>query len=143
YGYKRTQPTDATTGLNTAIAGLQITLPITDRNQGHRAAAEAELRRQQHLLAATEADVRADYHGALEEYELRRKEVVTTLEPLRQHARNIADIARGAYEQGGTDLLRLLDAQQARLDGELAYVQGMVANQQSIVNLHAAEGVSQ
>jgi len=143
YGYKRTQPVDATSGLNTAIVGLQITLPVTNRNQGNRAAATAELRRQRQVLAATEAEVRADYYSALQEYDLRRNEVVTTLEPLRQHAQNISEIAQGAYAQGGTDLLRLLDAQRARLDAELAYVQGMVAYQQSIANLQAAEGASQ
>ena len=143
YGYKRTQPTDAVSGLNTAIAGLQITFPITNRNQGNRAAGRAELRRQQQLLAATEAEVQADYYGALQEYDVRHSEVVTTLQPLRQHAQNISDIAQGAYAQGGTDLLRLLDAQRARLDAELAYAQGMVAYQQSIANLQAAEGVNQ
>jgi len=68
--------------------------------------------------------------------------VVTTLEPLRQHAQNIAEIAQGAYAQGGTDLLRLLDAQRSRREAELAYVQGMVAYQQSIANLQAAEGAN-
>ena len=143
YGYKRTQLPDTASGTNTAIAGLQITLPITNRNQGNRAAASAEVRRQQQLLAATEADVRASYYSAVEEYELRRNEVETTLEPLRSHAKNIADIAQGAYAQGGSDLLRLLDAQKARIDADLAYVQGMVAYHQSIANLQAAEGISQ
>ena len=142
YGYKRTQLPDTRSGTNTAIAGLQITLPVTNRNQGNRAAANAELRRQQQLLAATDADIRADYYSALQEYELRRGEVVTTLEPLRQHAQNIAEIAQGAYAQGGTDLLRLLDAQRSRREAELAYVQGMVAYQQSIANLQAAEGAN-
>ena len=143
YGYKRTQLPDTTSGTNTAIAGLQITLPLTNRNQGNRAAARAELRRQQQLLAATEADVRASYYSAVQEYELRRNEVETTLEPLRAHAKNIAEIAQGAYAQGGSDLLRLLDAQKARIDADLAYVQGMVAYQQSIANLQAAEGANQ
>ncbi len=142
YGYKRTQLPDTASGTNTAIAGLQITLPITNRNQGNRSAAAAELRRQQQLLAATEADVRASYYGALSEYELRHDEVTTTLEPLRQHAQNISEIAQGAYEQGGSDLLRLLDAKKTRIEADLAYVQGMVAYQQSIANLQAAEGVN-
>jgi outer membrane protein, heavy metal efflux system len=143
YGYKRTQLPDTTSGTNTALAGLQITLPITDRNQGNRAAANAEVRRQQQLLTATQADVLADYYGALQEYQLRRSEVVDTLQPLRGHATEISTIAQAAYAQGGRDLLRLLDAQRARLDAELAWVQGMVEYQQSIVNLEAAEGVSQ
>jgi cobalt-zinc-cadmium efflux system outer membrane protein len=140
YGYKRTQLPDSTTGVNTATAGLQITLPITDRNQGNRAAATAEVRRQELLLAATEADVRADYFGTLQEYQLRRNEVVDTLQPLREHAKTISEIAQAVYAQGGTELLRLLDAERARLDAELAYVQGMTEYQQSITNLQAAEG---
>jgi cobalt-zinc-cadmium efflux system outer membrane protein len=141
FGYKRTQLVDATSGVNTATAGLQVTLPITDRNQGNRAAASAEVRRQQQLLAATEAEVRADYFGALQEYQLRRSEMVETLEPLRKHAGTISEIAQAAYAKGGTELLRLLDAERTRLDAELAYVQGMTEYQQSMSNLQAAEGV--
>jgi cobalt-zinc-cadmium efflux system outer membrane protein len=142
YGYKRTQLVDSVSGVNTAQAGLQITLPITDRNQGNRAAANAEVRRQQQLLAATEAEVRADYFGALQEYQLRRMEVVETLQPLREHARTISEITQAAYALGGMELLRLLDAERARLDAELAYVQGMMEYQQSISNLQSAEGVA-
>jgi outer membrane protein, heavy metal efflux system len=142
YGYKRTELTGSNTGTNTALAGFQITLPFTDRNQGNRAATTAEVRRQQQLFAATQADVRADYYGALQEYQLRRNEFVDTLQPLQEHAATISEIAQGAYAQGGTDLLRLLDAKRAQLDAQLAYVRGMVEYQQSIVTLEAAEGVA-
>jgi len=142
YGYKRTQLVDTDNGTNTALAGIQITLPVSDRNQGNRAAATAEVRRQQQLLAETQAGVRADYYGALQEYQLRQTEVVETLQPLQQHASTISQIAQAAYTQGGTDLLRLLDAKRAQLDAQLAYVRGMVEYQQSIVNLEMAEGVA-
>ena len=49
--------------------------------------------------------------------------------------------SQSAYAQGGADLLRLIDAQRARIDAELAWVQGMVEYQQSVANLEAAEGV--
>jgi len=143
YGFKRTQLVDATSGVNTAVAGVRMTLPIMDRNQGNRAAAVAEVQRQEQLLAAAEANVRADYYSALQEYELRRTEVIQTLQPLRQHAANISQIAQAAYVQGGTDLLRLLDAERTRLEAGLAYVRGMVEYKQSIANLQAAEGVIQ
>ena len=142
YGYKRTQLPDSTTGVNTALAGLQITLPITDRNQGNRAAATADVSREQQLLAATKESVLADYYSALQEYQLRRSEVIDTLRPLQEHGKEISEIAEAAFEQGGTDLLRLLDAERARLDAQLAFVQGMVEYQQSIVNLEGAEGVA-
>jgi outer membrane protein, heavy metal efflux system len=143
YGYKRTELVDTNTGTNTALAGIQITLPIADRNQGNRAAAAAEVHRQEQLLIQTEAEVRAGYFGAVQEYDLRRRGVIELLQPLREHGATISEIAQQAYQQGGTDLLRLLDAQRARLDAEVAWVKGMVQYQQSVVSLQAAEGVSQ
>ncbi|HMD37171.1 MAG TPA: TolC family protein [Vicinamibacterales bacterium] len=142
FGYKRTQLPDALSGVNTLLAGVKVTLPLTDRNQGNRAAAAAELRRQAQLHAEVETTVRADVERAAQEYEMRRLEVVDTLQPLREHARTIANIAQAAYQQGGFELLRLLDAERARLEAESAWVDGMVAFQQSVVNLQAAQGVS-
>ena len=113
-----------------------------DRNQGNRMAAEAEVRRQQQLLAATEAEVRADYESALLEYQLRQAEFTNALQPLREHAAAISTIAAAAYSEGGTDLLRLLDAERARLDAELAWARGMADYRQSMARLEAAEGVN-
>ena len=49
YGYKRTQLPDALSGVNTSLAAIKVTIPLLDRNQGNRAAAAAELRRQEQL----------------------------------------------------------------------------------------------
>jgi len=141
-GYKRTQLPDTTNGVNTAIVSLRITLPTADKNQGNRIAAEAEVRRQQQLLASVETEIRADYAAALQEYESRRTEFTNALAPLREHAANIASIAAAAYAEGGTDLLRLLDAERTRVDAELAWARGMVEYRQSIVRLEAAEGIN-
>jgi outer membrane protein, heavy metal efflux system len=142
YGYKRTQLPDTAVAANTSIAAIAVRLPLFDRNAGNRAAASAETRRQEALLAAMQLDVLADYGAASQEYALRRTEVIGTLQPMREHAANISSIAQAVYIQAGGDLLRLLDAQRSRLDAELAWVQGMVDYQQSIVNLEAAEGVA-
>ena len=142
-GYKRTQLPDTVTGVNTAIAGVQITLPLTNKNQGNRDAADAEVRRQKQLLAATEAAVRADYVGALQEYEMRRAQFAETLLPLRDSAIQISQIAAEAYAAGGTDLLTLLDAERARLEAELTLAQQTAEHRQSIARLEAAEGVIQ
>jgi cobalt-zinc-cadmium efflux system outer membrane protein len=142
-GYKRTQLPDALSGVNTVLASLRVTLPLADKNRGNRAAAEAEVRRQRQVLAAAEAVVRADYTAAVQEYEFRRQEFLTTLEPLREHAGEINRIAAAAYTEGGTDLLRLLDAERIGLEAELARTQGLVEFRQSIVRLESAEGVEQ
>jgi len=142
YGYKRTQLPDTAVAANTSIAAFAVKVPLFDRNAGNRAAATAEMRRQEQLLEATKLDVLADYRAASQEYALRHAEVIGTLQPMREHAANISSIAQSVYIQAGGDLLRLLDAERSRLDAELAWVEGMVDYQQSIVNLEAAEGVA-
>jgi cobalt-zinc-cadmium efflux system outer membrane protein len=142
YGYKRTQLPDSGEGINTAIASVRVTLPFTDKNQGNRAAAAAEVRRAEQQLAAVEADVRAGYRGALQEYRMRRAEFENMLQPLREHAGAIEQIAAAAYAEGGTDLLRLLDSERVRLEAELAWTRGMIEYRQSMVRLEAAAGVN-
>jgi outer membrane protein, heavy metal efflux system len=142
FGYKRTELPDALSGVNTALAGMTMTLPLSDRKQGDRQTAAAEVRRQEQLVAAAENEVRADVEQARQEYEMRRTEVRDTLQPLRDHAGAIAQIAEAAYAQDGIDLLRLLDAERLQIDARLAWVEGMVAFQQSRAMLEAAEGGS-
>ncbi|HEY4365021.1 MAG TPA: TolC family protein [Bryobacteraceae bacterium] len=143
YGYKRTELPDTAAGVNTAIFSLRVTLPVTDKNQGNRAAALAEVRRRQELLHAIENQVRMEYSSAAHEYELRRAEVINALQPLREHAATLSQIAAAAYAEGGVDLLRFLDAERSRLDAELAWARGMSEYGQSIAKLLAAEGVEQ
>ncbi len=142
-GYKRTELPDTTTGVNTAMVAFRITLPFADRNQGNRVAAEAEVRRQEQLMAEAEAQVRADYYSALDEYQLRRIGADNALAPLREHAANISMIANAAYTAGAVDLLRLLDAERARLEADLMWTRGIVDYRQSIARLEAAEGIEQ
>jgi cobalt-zinc-cadmium efflux system outer membrane protein len=142
FGYKRTQLPDALAGVSTALAAVKLTVPLLDRNQGNRAAAAADLRRQEHLRVETETAIGADLQRAVQEYEMRRAEVADTLQPLRENATEISNIAQAAYQQGGVELLRLLDAERSRLDAETTWIDGMVAYQQSAVNLEAAQGVS-
>jgi outer membrane protein TolC len=141
FGYKRTQLPNTNFASNTAVAGFLVSLPLLNRNQGTRAASQADVRRQQQLLADTEMGVRAEFETARQEFELRQSELIETLQPLREHAVSISQISQSAYAQGGGDLVRLIDAQRARIDAELAWVQGMVEYQQSFANLEAAEGV--
>ena len=117
------------------VPGFWVAVDYTD---GHRHCAYP-----MGTAEAAEAEVRADYYGAVQDYELRRAEFLDALQPFREHAANISAIAAAAYAEGGTDLLRLLDAERARLDAELAWARGMVDYRQSIVRLEAAEGVSQ
>jgi cobalt-zinc-cadmium efflux system outer membrane protein len=140
FGYKRTQLPDAPTGVNTLVAGVRISVPWGDRNEGNRLAATAEVRRQQALLDAARTEALADYHAAFDDYTSRRRQIADVVIPLRRDAANLAQLAQAAYDQGGMDLLRLLDAKKARLDADLAWVHAMADWQVSAADLKFAGG---
>ncbi|MCS6953927.1 MAG: TolC family protein [Bryobacteraceae bacterium] len=135
FGYKRTA------GFNTLLGGVQWNLPVLNRNQGNIAAALAEVRAAESSLAATEALIRAEVRTAAVEYEARRRQLAESLRALREHAAESARIAQAAYREGGTDLLRLLDAERVRLETETLYYRTLAEYRQSAAALEAALGV--
>jgi cobalt-zinc-cadmium efflux system outer membrane protein len=140
FGYKRTQLPDTPTGVNTLVAGMRVTVPWGDRNEGNSTAASAELRRAQALLEAARAQVLADYHAAFEEYRQQEAQLTGIVVPLRRDSANLAQIALAAYQAGGTDLIRLLDAQRAQLDADLVWVHAVTDVQESAAAVRLAAG---
>lgn len=134
-GYKRSA------GFNTLITGVHVDLPFWSRNQGNIAEARAKVRAAEFALASTKAQVQAEIVAAQADYDIRRRQVSQYLEPLRERARESSRIALAAYQEGGADLLRLLDAERVRIDAEMLYFQTLAEFQQSAVSLEDALGV--
>ncbi len=129
FGYKRTS------GLNTAIAGLQLNIPLFDRNQGASAAARVEVGAAERIQLAVERSL------ARREYDARLQQVKLVFGPMRDRAVQIADISRAAYQEGGLELLRLLDAERLRIDAQLAWVDALTEYHRSVSEMERAEGV--
>lgn len=129
------------TGLNTAYAGLQFNLPLFDRNQKAVAAAQTDTRAAAEEFAAVRHELSAEVRLAQREYEFERDEYVKTFKPLRDEAVQVSDITRAAYQEGGMDLLRLLDAERVRVDAEVAWAQALENYHQSVISLEYAEGI--
>lgn len=136
-GYKRTS------GFNTTIGGVQMDLPFANRNQGNIEAATAEIRFAEASLAVTQALIRAEVNAAQRDYEIRRRQVGDFLKGMRTKAEEGARIAEAAYREGGTDLLRLLDAQRLRIETQVLYYRALAEFRQSIAALETALGVTQ
>jgi outer membrane protein TolC len=122
------------------LGGLQFDLPLRNRNQGSISQATAEIRVAELGLSAAEAIVRAEVQTARSDYELRREQVVKLLQPLVEQASATYKIAEAAYREGGSDLLRLLDAQRVRIEAQIAHVRGLAELRQSQVALQTALG---
>lgn len=133
-GYKRTA------GFDTLYAAIQIPLPVRNRNQGQIAAAAADIKGAESLVAVTAQSVRAELASAEKDFENRTRLIRETLGPMRERASEVSRILQAAYREGGTDLLRLLDAERVRIDAELLYVRTLSELQQSAVSLRAAQG---
>jgi len=134
-GYKRTS------GFDTLIVGVQINLPFRNRNEGNIAAALADANGAAALQRAAERAARSEVEAAFTAYEARRTLVADTLPAIRERAREIARISGAAYREGGADLLRLLDAERARIDTDLLYVRALTDFHLSVVELRSAQGM--
>lgn len=134
-GYKRSNQFD------TLLWGAQVDLPLLNRNQGLIAAADAGVRLAARQIAVQEALVRAEIRTAEAEVRERAKQLAGSLAPLRERAAEVARIAEAAYREGGADLLRLLDAQRARLEADSLYLRTLADYRQAVVALEFALGV--
>ena len=135
FGYKRTA------GFNTMIAGFQMNLPIFDRNKAAVAAARFDVEANRSTLSAVEQQSASDLALARMSYETWKRQVTDRYRPLLDQAVDIANISRAAYREGGTDLLRLLDAERLRVDTQTAWVEALGNYHQSVLSLEYAEGL--
>jgi outer membrane protein, heavy metal efflux system len=140
-GYKRwSGSAPQYTGLNTLYFGMQVPLPLFNRNQGQIAAADAELRAAKSALAAQELAVRAEVAAAADDYQMRRAALLQIMPGMNADAAETFSIAAGAYRLGAADILRFLDAERARIETEVLFVQTLTQYHQSAVNLELATG---
>jgi outer membrane protein TolC len=134
FGYKRS------TGYDTLIAGFQINLPMRSRNQGRIAAAVAEIRLAEQDARSLETRIAADVAAAWSEADAKRRLLGEVLGPMRERAQEIARIAEAAYREGGTDLLRLIDAERSRLEAVTVYYRALAEYEQAVTNLQIVTG---
>ncbi|MEO6965218.1 MAG: TolC family protein [Acidobacteriaceae bacterium] len=133
-GYKRDVDMDS------PVAGIQFELPFFNRNQGAVKAAQAQIDAAREMNEATRNRLLAELSIAQREYNMRRDQYVNIFKPLFDQAVEISDISRAAYQAGGLDLLRFLDAERARVDAQLSYVRALEGFHQSVASLDYAEG---
>jgi cobalt-zinc-cadmium efflux system outer membrane protein len=135
FGYKRTG------GLDTAIAGVQLNLPIRNRNQGAIAAAAAEETAAAAALRANRTAARTEIEAMQRDYDQKRELVEHMLPPMRAQAAETSRIADAVYREGASDLLRLLDAERVRLQAEILYIRTLIEYRQSAVSLQTSLGL--
>lgn len=135
FGYKRAGPFDA------LVIGLQVPLPIFNRNAGNIESSVAEQRAATSAIRSTEALIAAEYEAIRQELTLRESQIRQSAMPLLERARENARIAESAYRLGGTDILRLLDAQRQQLEAERLVIDAQAGLRQARAHLDTVLGV--
>ena len=134
-GYKRTE------GFNTLLAGVSVPLPFFNRNLGNIAAAGAGIRQAQARLRLEETRITADVTQAVDQLRRRREILERMHQGMLDWAEESCRIALAAYQEGGVDLLRLLEAHRTRSDVRTRHTQTEMEYRIGWVDLETAVGV--
>jgi len=136
FGYKRTN------GFDTMLGGLQIPIPYFNKNQGNIAAADFGVRAADAELTASKALVAAEVRAAAADTALKRKQITGLLPEILRKADASARIAEAAYREGGTELLRLLDAERVKIEANVQFIQTLAEYRRALAALETAMGVN-
>jgi cobalt-zinc-cadmium efflux system outer membrane protein len=128
-------------GVPAAVAGVSLSLPLFDQNRGEIHRADAERRVAAHERTVVEREVIADVTGAYEAVRTLSAERAKFGDDLLRRAEEGRRIAEGAYREGATSLVQVLDAARALADARQLYYRALYVLQQSVIELNAAVGL--
>ncbi|MFL5498626.1 MAG: TolC family protein [Gemmatimonadaceae bacterium] len=131
-------------GSSSLIAGFTLPLPLLDQNRGSIAAARAERDVARSELEQEKRNADADLVGAQEAARILSQRVATfgtgTVGYLAR-AEDARRIALGAYREGGTNLLQVIDAARAWKEARNSYFETLFAQHLAVIRLMVAEGI--
>jgi cobalt-zinc-cadmium efflux system outer membrane protein len=121
-------------------AGVTITLPVRNRNQGNIAAAEAEGRAAERRLEFMELMARQEVGAAFAQYEAAQRSLQIYERGVRDVARRNLDVVRSTYELGRTTLLDVIAEQRRYIDIENGYTEALKQVYDAAVEIERAVG---
>jgi len=133
-GYKRVGIDD------TFLFGVSIPLKTRDRNQAGIARAAADIKTADTQLQLARNRALAEVQAAYEAFQTAREQVQTFRDQLLGEADESRTIALAAYQEGGTQLLSVLEAQRTRAEVRQQYFQTLFDFRSSLVDLELAVG---
>jgi cobalt-zinc-cadmium efflux system outer membrane protein len=134
FGYKRTA------GFNTLLGGVSVPLPLLNRNQGNILLGEAEVESSRSTKQVAAAAVESNVLAALAAVRRRHAMIQDLQKGMVGRAEEFWRISLAAYQEGGADLLRLLDAQRVRNEVQLLLTTTRMEYRISMAELESAVG---
>ena len=125
---------------NTVLAGVTVPLPMGNRNQSGIARAEAKQRVSETNLSLVRNRTLAEVEAAYRAYENAREQVRAYEAGLLKQADESREIQLGAYQEGATELITLIEAQKTRTEVRANYYRAIFDYYASIFQLELATG---
>ena len=126
---------------NTLFLGVQVPLPLWNKNQGETQRAKASLQTAQEQLEQIVFGVKQDVASATATYDQELSTIQTTLPGAREQARQNLSVMHDAYVSGGVDLLHYLDAERTEIEVEASAFRALAEFHLAAVQLELAYGV--
>jgi len=128
----------APSGTSTYTAGIGITLPISDRNQGERAKALIEKKKAQNQEQLVTNQVLSDVDKALVAFDMQKRRVDLYRTGVITKVNDIQRLTEVALKAGESSTLDLLDAIRTRRDTLAAFYQTLFDYQMSLLDIELA-----
>ena len=127
-------------GSNAVVFGVTVPLPLSNRNQGGVARADAERRQAANVAAAAATSVLLDVQQAINAADVSRARVQYIEREYLTPARESRDIVLASYRLGSANLIDFLDAQRAFRDTVRTYNRALYDQRLSLFQLVSATG---
>lgn len=134
FGYKRTF------NQNTVAFGVNVPLPLFNRNQGGIAQANAQFEQQRYEQTRVELEVRRDVQQAFNSVQAQNQRVEALQKTYVPSAQRARDIAESSYRLGALELIGFLDVQRAYREALRTYNQALFDQRAAVALLEAAIG---
>jgi cobalt-zinc-cadmium efflux system outer membrane protein len=128
----------APSGTSTYTAGIGITLPVSDRNQGERTKALIEKKKAQNQEQLITNQVLSDVDKALVAFEMQKRRVDLYRTGVITKVNDIQKLTEVALKAGESSTLDLLDAIRTRRDTLAGFYQTLFDYQMSLLDLELA-----
>jgi len=123
-------------GANALVAGVALSLPLFDRNQGGLAEARAELEKTRFENSAARSEARAALAEAWQNLAGTRQKTLILRDDILPDARSAFESLEYGYREGKFDFLQLLDGQRTLFDLQGRYLESLLEYQLARVELH-------
>jgi cobalt-zinc-cadmium efflux system outer membrane protein len=135
-GVKRFNETDD----NAIVFGVAIPLPVSDRNQGGRMEAVANLSKSHEAQRAARIEILNQFNHVYNELSIsltKTKELHALILP---GAEEVFNASREAYKEGKVDYLNVLDAQRTYFEVRMQYIDVLAAYHNAVADMECLIG---